>query len=96
MLQAVKEKEQFERFMTGKEICESGLFPGLNEWKLNHYVRRGWVRSHGPMSGAIGRHYLLSEVYEDWKKMGENLGTSQIQKRPQKLAGGLPKAWRSI
>ena len=83
---------KFEPFITSKQIIESGLFPGLTEDKLRHYVRQGSIRAYGP---GKEKTYLLSEVYEDWKKIGRKVdGYFKVSQGSQKMGSGLPKAWR--
>jgi len=98
--------EKLEPFITAKQVVESGLFPGLNEEKLKDYVRKGLIQAHGPSNGKT---YLLTEVYEGWKKIQrrqdprqkskmfmvkENYnGGGSLSKRSRQMAGGLQKTW---
>ena len=85
---------ELEPFLTAQELIQSGLFPGLTEEKLRHYVRRGLVRAYGP---GKNKTYLLREVYEDWKNIGRRVdGNTILPERSQAVGGRLPKAWRKV
>src|SRR5688572_3760005 len=84
----------YEPFVTAQQVIDSGLFPGLTEEKLRHYVRQGLIRAYGP---SKNKTYLLSEVYEDWKQIGRGRdGNTTLPEGPKRLGSGLPKAWRKV
>lgn len=84
----------YEPFVAAGEIIESGLFPGLTEEKLRHYVRQGLVRAYGP---SKNKTYLLSEVYDDWKQIGRRVdGFVTLPTESKGMGSGLQKAWRKV
>jgi len=83
-----------ESFKLAGQIIDSGLFPGLTEEKLRHYVRQGFIRAYGPCKNKT---YLLSEVYEDWKQIGRRIdGFVTLPTKPKSVGSGLQKAWRKV
>ena len=91
---------KLEPFITYKEVVSSGLFPGLKPESLRAYTRKGLIKAYGPKRAKC---YLLSEVYEDWKKIkrgdekgsGDN-GRVSIQERAKSARGGLSKEWKAV
>src|SRR3989338_3199545 len=82
---------RLEPFLTARQVVDSGLFPDLTEEKIRHYVRQGAIRAYGP---GKNKTYLLSEVYEDWKKIGRRVdGIASLSPGPDGGGGRLPKAW---
>lgn len=73
---------RLEPFLTARQVVDSGLFPDLTEEKIRHYVRQGAIRAYGP---SKNKTYLLSEVYEDWKKIGRRVDGIALTSRKGSL-----------